>query len=420
MEGSAAVQHPEIVRGHMALLASLSLLCVGLHFMFQAAFCGIFCWCAIVSGAVNLAAWLSFPRCKDKPLFFISLTWFNVAVLAVVVGDTGGISSPFIFLFFWLMISEAIYGIEDRWLPFFTAACYLFSVYGDSFGALRHVHSIPPGQYDSRFIALVSGLNCFFILLAGFSSRHIIGAVLAKLELARLKQAELGRKCAEMSPYSHIGTAVHGIAHDLRTPLASALGYLSFKAAKTSDPDDAEIIKMISESLEQMSGTLTQITCYGRRSDMKREIVQLKSLLTGVRAMLVFHPAAAGVELSAHFPDGEMHVEMPRHDLQLAFFNVIKNSLEAAGTQAEKKVVISLRRAGVYAEVEVSDTGPGVPAEILPRLLKGGATSKSGGTGVGLEITKDFICENGGTFEIVNGPQRGALARIRLPLQSAA
>ena len=419
MNGSA-VLYPDIVRRNMALVSFLGFAGACLWFLPRSPFSVVFSVSALVLGTAHFAAWLAFPRFRDVPFFFISLAWFNVALLAFFVCDTGGLSSPFVFLFFWIMISQAISGVEDRWLPFFTAACYLFSVYGDVMALVEHPHTVAPGVYDPVFVAVVSGLNCVYIILAGLSSRHIINAVLEKLERSSLKQDELGRKFAEMSPYSQIGSAMHRIAHDLRTPLASALGYMDFKAAKASDKDDAELLKMISESLEEMSSMLTQITCYGRRSDKRREKVALKALLTGVRAMLSFHPAAAGVELTAHFPDGELHVAIPRHELQLALFNVIKNSLDAVGPRAEKKVKVVLRRSGSHAEVEVSDTGPGIPPGVLPGLPGGGAARKADGAGIGLEITSDFIRENGGEFEIGTDPRGGALVRIKLPLYSPA
>lgn len=416
MRGSAAVMYPEIVRRNMALVAFLGLAGACLWFLPDSPFSGVFSVCSLVLGAAHSAAWLSFSRYKDVPFFFVSLAWLDTALLAFFVCDTGGVASPFVFLFFWIMISQAIFGVEDRWLPFFTAVCYLFSVYGDTLALIDHPHTVPPGIYDARYLAVVSGVNCVYVLLAGLGSRYIITAVLEKLKRSSLKQGELGRKFAEMSPYSQIGTAMHGIAHDLRTPLASALGYLDFKAAKTSDADDAELIKMISESLEEMSSMLTQITCYGRRSDMRREKVALKALLTGVRTMLSFHPSAEGVELTAHFPEGEVHVAMPRHELQLVFFNLIKNSLDAVGPRPQKAVKVVLKVSGAHAEVEVSDTGPGIPAELLPGLL--GAAPKA--CGVGLEITGDFIRQHGGELEIGNSPKGGALVRVKLPLYAPA
>lgn len=402
----------------MALVSLLGLAGACLHFLPDSPFSLVFSVSALVLAGAHFAAWLFFSRYKEVPFFFIALAWFDVALLAFFVCDTGGIASPFVFLFFWIIISQAISGVEDRWLPFFAAACYLFSVYGDALALAGHTHTVPPGVYDPRFTAVVSVINCVCILLAGLGSRHIIKAVLEKLERSSLKLDELCRKCAEMSPYSQIGTAMHRIAHDLRTPLASALGYLDFKAARTTDRDDAELIKMISESLEEMSSMLTQITCYGRRSDIRREKVALKALLTGVRAMLSYHPAAAGVEFTAHFPDGEVHVAIPRHELQLALFNIIKNSLDAVGPRAEKKVKVVLRRAGSHAEVEVSDTGPGISPAALRGLPARGGTSKADGAGIGLEITSDFIRGNGGEFEIGADPLGGALVRIKLPLYS--
>ncbi len=341
MKGSSKPLYPEMLRENLAVVACLSLAGACLSLFPRSPFSPVFSFCALGSAAAHLGAWLAFPRVKDKPFFFIALAWVSVAFLCVLVGDTGRLSSPFVFLFLWIIVSQALHGIEDRWLPFFTAACYLYSVYGDALAWLPYTHTVPDPVYDGRFTAAVSCLSCVYIILAGLSSRYIIRSVLAKLENAGLKQEELGKKCAEMSPYSQIGTTVHRIAHDLRTPLASALGYLDFKRAKPSDPDDAELLKMISESLEQMSSMLTQITCYGRRSDLRAERLCLKALLSGVKTMISFHPAAAGVALTANFPDGAMCVEMPRHELQLAFYNILKNSLDAVGTRAEKKLAWS-------------------------------------------------------------------------------
>ena len=416
MKGSSAVLYPEMLRENLALVACVSFLGACCFFFPRSPFSPVFFICALASAAAHLGAWLAFPRFRDRPLFFIALAWFNVALVSILVGDTGRISSPFIFLFFWIIVSQAVYGVEDRWLPFFATACYLFSIYGDALSLVPHTHTLPDPVCDSLFTAAVSSLICIYIILGGLSTRYIIRSVLGKLDSAGLKQEELGKKCAEMSPYSQIGTTVHRIAHDLRTPLASALGYLDFKVRKATDPDDIDLLKMISESLEQMSSMLTQITCYGRRSDLKKERLCLKALLSGVKTMLSYHPAAAGVAITARFPEGELCVEMPRHELQLAFYNVIKNSLDAVGPVNEKKVEIVLRRDGVNAEVEVSDSGPGLPEGRARAALKAAGSSKADGAGVGLSITSDFIQEHGGTFEISNGALAGALVRIRLPL----
>ena len=421
MKGGTAVICPELVRRNMAIAACVGLAGAGLCLLPKSPFGCVFSYCALISGLLHLLAFSAFHRFKNKPAFFIFISWFNVGLLAVAVSDTGGIFSPFVFLFFWVMVSEAIYGIKDSWLPFFAGACYLAAVYGDLPKLIGRPHGSPVFNYESGIAAIiVSGIVCAFILMAGLRSRYIISAVLAKLEMSRLKQDELGRKCGEMSPYSQIGKAVHRIAHDLRTPLASALGYLDFKITKTSDPDDQELLKYIRESLEQMSSMMTQITCYGRRSELKKERFCLKTLLAGIKTILAFHPSAAGVQFVSASPEGDVYVELPRYELQLALFNVIKNSLEAVAERAEKKVNIILRTTVSHAEIEVSDSGPGLKEQILEAVARGGETTKPDGTGVGLAIASDFIHEQGGTFEIGNSPDSGALVRIRLPLHSAA
>jgi signal transduction histidine kinase len=73
-------------------------------------------------------------------------------------------------------------------------------------------------------------------------------------------------------------------------------------------------------------------------------------------------------------------------------------------------------------EIEVSDTGPGIPEDRLPRLFQPFYTRKAGGkgTGLGLVISKDLVEKQGGTIVAANRPEGGARFAIRVPLAPAA
>ena len=69
--------------------------------------------------------------------------------------------------------------------------------------------------------------------------------------------------------------------------------------------------------------------------------------------------------------------------------------------------------------IEVRDTGPGIPAETLPRLFTPFFTTKADGTGLGLTVSTAIIRDHGGTLTGDNRPEGGAVFRIELPASPA-
>jgi len=71
-----------------------------------------------------------------------------------------------------------------------------------------------------------------------------------------------------------------------------------------------------------------------------------------------------------------------------------------------------------FAEISVRDNGPGIDAEVLPRLFEPYVTSKNKGTGLGLAIVKKLVEEHGGTVAAENLPNHGASLVVRLPVRA--
>jgi signal transduction histidine kinase len=70
--------------------------------------------------------------------------------------------------------------------------------------------------------------------------------------------------------------------------------------------------------------------------------------------------------------------------------------------------------------VEVTDTGGGIPAQVLPSVCEPFFTTRQEGTGLGLAIAKRYVEQNGGRLEIVSRPGDGTTVRVRLPAEPAA
>jgi C4-dicarboxylate-specific signal transduction histidine kinase len=109
-------------------------------------------------------------------------------------------------------------------------------------------------------------------------------------------------------------------------------------------------------------------------------------------------------------------VTASRQDLQQAFFNVVKNAVDAvSGNSGARTVSIVIERAGADARVTVSDNGPGMSEETLKTVFRQSVTTKSDGTGVGLMITRDLLMRNSGVIKLRNRNPGGLSAEITLP-----
>lgn len=414
------VLNPAMLRRSMALVGFMGLASACLWFLPVPPFSAIFAASAALSGFIHLAAWLLFPKYKEEHLFYIVLTWFNIALLALVVMDTGGMSSPFIFLYFWVIISEAMYGIEDRWVPLFAATCYLLSVCCDIHGIFGVQRTLPGAPYPNDIIYwLVAVLNCVYIVLAGFSSRMIIGAVLAKLSAENEQKESLLKKFAELETMAHIGALAHHIAHNLRNPLGGISGYLQMELLKEHSPELIDMFKDIDVTVNNMAASLTAITKFGK-SSLPSEKIVLAEFFRQILAVAVFSPQARGVKFVRHYPEKLGLAVLARSsDLQQAYFNILKNALEAVNdNSAGKTVEIDIGTEGNDVVVTISDNGPGMPEDLLRNAFRRPLTTKEGGTGVGLIVTHNLFVSNSGDIQFCNRPSGGLSVITRLPLAS--
>jgi len=145
--------------------------------------------------------------------------------------------------------------------------------------------------------------------------------------------------------------------------------------------------------------------------------------------MLIIHAAIDAVRPAAEAKEMKIatHIEAPdsivRADserLQQVLWNLLANAVKF--TPARGTVDLYLEQRGSLAEIRIEDSGPGIPAEFLPRIFErfsqadGSSTRKHGGLGLGLAIVRHLVELHGGTVSAANREQGGAVLIVRLPL----
>ncbi|MER3404380.1 MAG: hypothetical protein C4289_03770 [Chloroflexota bacterium] len=210
-------------------------------------------------------------------------------------------------------------------------------------------------------------------------------------------------------------------SHELRTPLAALDGTMEvlLRGALNDPPTAHRMLRMAHAELQRMSrlvNDLLTLTRMDARPVLKRQPLDLGDLLEEV--LVEVAPLNRGQEVRLQ-RTGNLSLVGDGDGLRSVFVNLVGNALKF--TQPGDRVLIKAQRNGAAIEVEVQDTGSGIPAQDLPHIFERfyrGSTSRlrqEGGTGLGLAIAKAVVEAHNGTISASNHPDGGAVLRVVLP-----
>jgi len=240
----------------------------------------------------------------------------------------------------------------------------------------------------------------------------------AERELANL-QSELASLLQQKSHLASLGLAVSKINHDLRNLLTSAQLF-SERLAKISDPHVQRFTPALMRALERAIAFCESTLSYGRVQEPPpdRQMLRLEGLVDQVRETLGLDPGAAIRWISA--VDRGLEVDADPDQLFRVLLNLARNAVQALDSEAAKatgnaQIRVTGRREGAVVVIEVSDTGPGVPAKTREHLFEAfQGSGRSGSTGLGLAIAAELIRAHGGDIRLLDGTI-GATFRITIP-----
>ncbi|HEY5708865.1 MAG TPA: HAMP domain-containing sensor histidine kinase [Solirubrobacterales bacterium] len=213
-------------------------------------------------------------------------------------------------------------------------------------------------------------------------------------------------------------------SHELRTPLTSVLANLELLEASLREPRDGEERAMVDSALRssrRMSRLVSDLLLLAR-ADAGRVGQHRPCDLAGVAGSAAVEVAPTLTDHDLAVDNGvPLAVEGNPDELHRMVLNLLDNA--ARHTPAGSRIELRLRAADGDAVVEVSDDGPGVPAElreqIFDRFVRGEGpadTAVGAGSGLGLAIVAAVAVSHGGSVEVAESEMGGALFRVRLPL----
>ena len=214
------------------------------------------------------------------------------------------------------------------------------------------------------------------------------------------------------------------LAHQLGTPLSSLAGWLEVlrlaPAERPGDLRDAEIAESIGEDLERLERISHRFELIGRDPELESlSVRQIVGDLERYLAARIPRLSRKGVELVVDIPSGLPRVMGNEVLLIWALENVVKNALDALAGRGGKITIYAREVGGKWVSLRIRDTGPGVDPEVRDKIFEPGVTSKSGGWGVGLSLSRRIVeGVHRGRIELLEGFE-GTTFQIRLPAADA-
>jgi signal transduction histidine kinase len=273
-------------------------------------------------------------------------------------------------------------------------------------------------------------------------------ALAHSLQRLRAAQAQL----VQQEKLAGLGQLTAGIAHEIKNPLNFVTNFaqlsrdlaLEVRDALTEDPDRPAraVAEELGEALDDLVLNTEKIAEHGRRADGivksmlahsratpgERRPVNLNRLLDEY-ANLAYHGMRAqyhlDVEVERHYDEALGELPIVPEEIGRVFLNLVGNAFDALrdriaveGDAFGPRVRITTRRTDDGAAVYVSDNGPGMPPEVLPRVFEPFFTTKPSGegTGLGLSLAYEIVTQgHGGTLGVRSRVGEGTVFMLTLP-----
>lgn len=213
-----------------------------------------------------------------------------------------------------------------------------------------------------------------------------------------------------------VGELTASIAHELNNPLQTvSLRVESLSMRLSGDPAALEALSVVEKEVDRMANLVKNLLQLSRREEQRISTVNVAEELEKAVELLHYHLRKYGIEVRKDFQPGIPMIMADPEQLRQVFLNLFTN----AGDAMPSGGTLTLRvRGGQNQLIEIVDTGTGIAAADLPRVMETFFTTKppGKGTGLGLPICRRIVEAHGGRICIESEPGKGTTVRIVLPV----
>jgi signal transduction histidine kinase len=266
--------------------------------------------------------------------------------------------------------------------------------------------------------------------VAGFVTGLLIGLgasllVATFVGIALYKRVvRLERRTRHAERLAELGTLTGGLAHEIKNPLSTVQLNLQLlrEDLDPGNPAYSRIVNRLTtvqQETTRLRETLDDFLRYAGRLELDRRPVDMNRLLEEL--VDFFSPQAHlnRVQLRLKRPAEPVRADVDPKLIKQAILNLMLNGIQAMSHNSPNgggDMILSVAATDGVATVDIIDTGPGIPPDQLDKIFGAYYSTKKGGTGLGLAMTKRIVDEHGGSLRVTSEPGKGSDFRMQLPL----
>src|SRR6266851_1168458 len=212
-----------------------------------------------------------------------------------------------------------------------------------------------------------------------------------------------------------------GVAHGLRNPLASLRAAAQLAQHRVEGAAAREPLNAIIEQVDRLDHRIAHLLTFSRPAPFRPLRESVRTLVDGAVSGFAELLRQRRVDLAVAVPPTLREIRVDPMRLEQALTEIISNALDAMSGGGRLELAAQSQSGEGGADgvlLEITDSGPGIAAEILPNLCEPFFTTRPEGTGLGLAIAKRYVEETGGRLDIVSRIGHGTTVRIWLPIAS--
>jgi signal transduction histidine kinase len=231
------------------------------------------------------------------------------------------------------------------------------------------------------------------------------------------EKVQFQAQLTEYEKYAALAQLALGAAHEINNPLLGILSHLELELKNATGEGRAEIEQCI-DGAKRISSTLKGLLNYARPGPLVLSKISLHRLIADTLSFLENQPIMRGKRLENSVPTDLPLIRVDSNQLSQVLMNLLLNAAQA--TPDGGTIAISVNRLTYVESIEIriSDTGCGIPPDILSHVFEPFFTTKRGkGTGLGLSISQAYVRSHNGDIRVDSVVDRGTTVTITLPMR---
>lgn len=242
--------------------------------------------------------------------------------------------------------------------------------------------------------------------------RDLTEAVRAEEERTTAAREQEALRAQQMATLAQLAT---GVAHEIRNPLtAIKMLVQSTQSDGESTTLPTEDLKIVEDQIRRMEQSVNSLLDFARPSPAERQPLVIREIIPDILRLLEGQAGKQSVKLRFEESVGDLVLSADRDQLQQLILNLGLNSLNAMPDGGTLTFSVKAHTEGMVC-VLVSDTGVGIPPEVIDDIFKPFFTTRKQGVGLGLNICKRIAEEHGGKLSAANNSTGGAVFELCLP-----